>query len=177
MDLFDKDSQKLLCTNSGVNGRLDIRQPLKADIFQLYDKIDIDSKNTNYGEALTGSWDSNILSTAYFSSENIRILQNGIRAGVYNKSRQRFSIGDQNNDTLKIIMRSIFLTHAVNVPTNITQQIEELNKLVINYCVPQLLGECEGYIKYKDDVSSLVVPIDRPVSTYHNNTLELKTFF
>ena len=177
MDLFNKESQKLLCTNSGVNCRLDIRHPLKADIFQLYDKISIDNKSTNYGEALTGSWDSNVLSSAYFSAENVRILQNGIRAGVYNKSQKTFSIGDQNEDTLKIIMRSIFLTHAVNIPTNITQQIKELNKMVINYCVPQLLGECEGYMKFKDDVSSLVVPIDRPVCTYHSNTLETKRFF
>ena len=74
-------------------------------------------------------------------------------------------------------MRSIYLSHAVNIPNDITKQIEELNKLVIDYCVPQLLGECQGYIKYKNDVSTLVVPIDRPVSTYHNNTLETKKFF
>ena len=177
MDLFDKSSQKLLCTNSGVNGRLDIRQPLKADIFQLYDKINLNNKSTNYQEALTGNWDSNILSSAFFSAQNVRILQNGIRAGVYQKSQQRFSIGDQNEDTLKIIMRSTFLSHAVNLPNNITEQISELNKLVVDYCVPQLLGECEGYIKFKDDVSSLVVPIDRPMSTYHSNTLETKRFF
>ena len=109
--------------------------------------------------------------------ENIRIIQNGIRAGVFNNSKGKYKIGDQNEDTLKIIMRSIFLTHAVNIPNDITKQIVELNDLVCGYCVPQLMGECEGYIKYKNDVSTLVVPIDRPLSTYHNNVLETKRFF
>ena len=177
MDLFNENSKNILCRNSSTNGRLDIRNPLKQNIFQLYDKINVNEKSSSFTDALNGNWESNILSTAYFSKENIRILQNGIRAGVYNNSKGRFNIGDQNQDTLKIIMRSIYLSHAVNIPNDITKQIEELNKLVIDYCVPQLLGECQGYIKYKNDVSTLVVPIDRPVSTYHNNTLETKKFF
>jgi hypothetical protein len=177
MDLFGKRAENILCTNSSTNGRLDIRKPLKQTIFQLYDKINVNEKSSSFKDALNGNWENNILSSAYFSKDNIRILQNGIRAGVYNNSKAKFSIGDQNEDTLKIIMRSIFLSHAVNIPNDITKQIEELNTLVINYCVPQLMGECQGYIKYKNDVSTLVVPIDRPISTYHNNTLETKKFF
>lgn len=177
MDLFGKRSENILCRNSSTNGRLDIRGPLKQDIFQLYDKINVNEKSRGFKEAMTGNWTDNILSSAYFSNQNIKILQNGIRAGVYNKSKGAFNIGNQNEDTLKIIMRSIFLSNAVNIPHDITKQIEELNKLVVNYCVPQLLGECQGYIKFKNDVSTLVVPIDRPISTYHNNTLETKRFF
>ena len=178
MDLFGERGNKII--KGGLkdsNGRLDIRGPMKNDIFQLYDKIPIGSKSSSFTEALTGSWDNNSLSRTYFSSGNIRILQNGIRAGVHKASNGRYSLGDQNEDTLKIIMRSIFLSSAVNNPNDITQQIKELNKLVINYCVPQLLGECEGYMKFKRDVSTLVVPIDRPVSTYHSNSLETKRFF
>lgn len=177
MDLFGKRSENILCRNSTTNGRLDIRKPLKQNMFQMYDKINVNDKVGGFKEALTGNWSDNVLSSAYFSKENFRILQNGIRAGVYNNSKGKFNIGDQNEDTLKIIMRSIYLSHAVNVPNDITKQIEELNNLVIGYCVPQLLGECQGYIKYKNDVSTLVVPIDRPLSTYHNNTLETKSFF
>ena len=92
-------------------------------------------------------------------------------------SNGRFLIGDQDEDTLKIIMRSTFLQSATNLPTKITQQVEALNKLVIDYAVPQVFGEAQGYIKYKNDVSTLVVPIERPTSTYSNNTLELKPWF
>ena len=69
-------------------------------------------------------------------------------------------------------MRSTFLQSATNLPTNITGQIEALNKLVMEYCVPQIFGEAKGYVKFKNDVSTLVVPIDRPTSTYSNNTLD-----
>ena len=177
MDLSDERTKSMLCRNSSTNGRLDIRAPLTQNVLELYDRVNIGGSKSNYNEAMTGNWSENMLSKTFFSIENIRIIQNAIRAGVYNSSKGRYKIGDQNEDTLKIIMRSIFLTHAVNIPNDITKQIVELNDLVCGYCVPQLLGECEGYIKYKNDVSTLVVPIDRPLSTYHNNVLETKRFF
>jgi hypothetical protein len=74
-------------------------------------------------------------------------------------------------------MRSIYLQHASNLSTNIVQQVAALNKLVLDYCVPQVYGEAQGYIKYKNDVSTLVVPLCRPTSTYRTNTLELKPWF
>ena len=43
----------------------------------------------------------------FFSAENIRIVQNGLKAGVYNASNGNFRIGDQNEDTLKIIIITI----------------------------------------------------------------------
>ena len=159
------------------NGRLDIMQPNTHDLFLMYDKIPLENKATDYKKSLTGSWSHNNLSLAFFSAENIQILQNSIRSGVYNLSKNRYLIGEQNEDTLKIIMRSIFLQNATNNCNNITQQISELNKIVSDYCVPKLLGEAEGYIKYKNDVSTLAVPMNRPVSTFHNNVLELKKFF
>ena len=162
--------------NNRMNGRVNILNPMNNSCFTHQDNIPV-SHCSDFRNAMTGNWYETNLSTAFFSDRNIQIIQNGIRAGVYKKSNGQYNIGNQNCDELKIIMRSIFLTHAVNIPTNITQQIKELNKMVINYCVPQLLGECEGYMKFKDDVSSLVVPIDRPVCTYHSNTLETKRFF
>jgi len=48
---------------------------------------------------------------------------------------------------------------------------------VLEYAIPQICGEAEGYIKYKNDVSTLPVPLNHGVSTYSNNVLELKKFF
>jgi hypothetical protein len=59
----------------------------------------------------------------------------------------------------------------------VSRFIKTLNQMVLNYCIPQIYGEAQGYIKYKNDVSTLAVPIDRPVSTYTNNSLELKKWF
>ena len=163
--------------NSNANGRVDILGDKTPDIFQLYDRVPVNNKITSYRQALTGNWENNIVSNAFFSAANIQIIQNGIRAGVYKLSNQRFLIGPQDLDTLKIIMRSIFLQHSLNDTNNVTQQIEGLNKLVMNYSVPQIIGEAEGYVKFKNDVSTMAMPMDRPTSTYASNTLELKPWF
>jgi len=160
-----------------TNGRVNILDNINNSVFQLYDKIPISEKTTNYRNALTGNMEENMLSKTYFSSGNILIIQHSIIAGVYNKSNNQFQIGYQNQDTLKIIMRSIFLQHSKNLSTNITQQVENLNKLVLDYCIPQICGEAKGYIKFKQDVSILPVPLTRGVSTYSANILELKNFF
>jgi len=161
-----------------ANGRVNIlNMPNTSSVFSLYDKIPIDEKVTSYRKALTGNLESNVLSRAFFSAKNIILLQNSIIAGVLKNSNGRFQIGFQDEDTLKIIMRSIFLQHSSNLPTNITQQIAALNNLVTEYCIPQICGEADAYIKYKNDVSTLSVPLQRPVSTYQNNVLETTNFF
>ena len=158
------------------NGRVNILGYNPYVRFQMHDKIS-NQKDTGYRAALTGNWQDNQLSIAFFSAGNIRILQNGIKAGVYKKSNGRFQIADQDEDTLKIIMRSMFLQHAVNLPNNIAKQVADINKIVIDYAVPQIYGEAVAYVKYKSDVSTLAVPIERPTSTYENNTLEWKRWF
>ena len=160
-----------------ANGRVNILEPINNSVFQLYDKIPIDEKTTSYRDALTGNLESNQLSQTFFSAGNILILQHALMAGVYKSSNGRFQIGYQSEDTLKIIMRSIFLQHASNLPTNITRQVEALNNLVLDYAIPQICSEAEGYIKFKNDVSTLPVPMQRGVSTYSSNSLELKKFF
>ena len=161
-----------------ANGRVNIIQPDINKQFSMYDRIPV-GKATDYANALLGQQETTLLSTVYFSKENIQIVHNAIRAGVHKKSNGRYVIGMQNMDTLKIIMRSIYLQHAVNKPCQITEQIKELNKLVLDYAVPQVLGEVEAYVKYKHDVSTLAVPLQRPafMSTAGSNTLELKPFF
>ena len=52
-------------------------------------------------------------------------------------------------------MRSVFLQNSKNLPNNITEQIKELNELVIEEIVPKLLGEIEGYLVYRKDISEI----------------------
>jgi hypothetical protein len=160
-----------------TNGRVNILDPINNSVFQLYDKIPISERTTNYRNALTGNLEENTLSKTYFSSDNIVSLQNSIIHGVFKSSNGEFKIGYQDQDTLKIIMRSIFLQHSKNLNTNINEQVRDLNKLVLDYCVPQICSEARGYMNYKRDVSTLATPLKRGVSTYSSNSLELKTFF
>ena len=159
------------------NGREDIKTPNTSALFQMYDKIPAHQCST-FRNPTEGLWDETILSKVFFSQENIQIIQNGIRAGVYQRSNNQYIIGPQDCDSLKIIMRSIFLQHAANQSNNITSQVEELNKIVLDYCIQQVYSEAQGYMKYVDDVSTLVVPIAHPVqATNTDKLLEFKGWF
>ena len=75
-------------------------------------------------------------------------------------------------------MRIVYLQNSVNQPNNITEQIVELNKIVLNYCIQQVYSEAQGYMKYLDDASTLVVPIAHPVMANNSDReLEFKTWF
>jgi len=163
--------------NKVNNGRVDIKSPNTSALFQMYDKIPANQCVT-FRNATEGLWSSTSLSQAFFSQQNIQMIQNGIRAGVYNRSNGQYVIGSQDCDPLKIIMRSVFLQHSANQPGNYQQQIAELNKIVLNYCIQQVYSEAQGYMKYIDDVSTLVVPIAPPIMTSNNDKqLELKSWF
>jgi hypothetical protein len=158
------------------NGRVNIIEPPTANIqFQMQERIAVKNKTTEYREALSGTWESNVLAQVFFSVENIQIVQNGLRAGVYSKSNNKFFIAPQNIDTLKIIMRSTYLQYAEHYEKDITGQVERLNQLVLDYAVPTVYAEAIGYMKYCQDQSTLVVPLELPQQTDRQyKQLELK---
>lgn len=159
------------------NGRVNIKSPNTSALFQMYDKIPANQCVT-FRNATGGLWNETPLSQAFFSQQNIQIIQNGIRAGVYHKSKGQYLIGPQDCDSLKIVMRSIYLQYSANIPFDIPQQIEQLNKMVLNYCIQQVYSEAQGYMKYVDDVSTLVVPIANPIQSSNNDRqLEFKRWF
>lgn len=163
--------------NKVNNGRVDIKTPNTSNLFQMYDKIPANQCAT-FRNATDGLWTETNLSLAFFSQQNIQILQNGIRAGIYAKSNGQYLIGTQDCDSLKIIMRSVYLQHSANQSANISQQITELNKIVLDYCIQQVYSEAQGYMKYINDVSTLAVPIAHPVMASNTDRqLELKKWF
>ncbi len=159
------------------NGRVDIKTPNTSDLFKMYDKIPANQCVT-FRNPTEGLWNDTTLSIAFFSQQNIQMLQNGIRAGVYKKSNGQYTIGPQDCDSLKIIMRSVYLQYAANQVNNISDQVTELNQIVLNYCVQQVYGEAQGYMKYINDASTLVVPIAHPVMADNTDRqLFLKSWF
>lgn len=163
--------------NHVSNGRIDIQSPNTKSLFNMYDKIPAHQCST-YRNPLEGQWDNSPLSNAYFSRENIQIVQNGIRAGVYKQSNNQYVIGPQDCDSLKIVMRSIFLQYSANLPGNISNQITALNQMVLNFCIQQVYSEAKGYMKYLSDASNMYVPIAHPVLAKDNDKeLVLKPWF
>lgn len=165
--------------NQNNRGRINLYTKNKNENgtpFFLQDNI-MKNEKTNYSNATKHMLSDSLLSTLFFSSENIEIIQNAIRASIYEKTNKKHIIDKQNYDQLKIIMRSIFLQYALHRDDNIKNQITELNNLVLDYCIPQVYGELKGYINYKRDISTLVNPLSKPEYYKSDKTLELKHFF
>lgn len=158
MDVYDKKILDL----ARYNGRIVLHEPDPKIRFAMMERVAIKNKSTEFREALTGTLEVNDFSKAYFSAENIQIIQNGIRAGVYERSGQKFTVAPQNIDQLKIIMRSYFLNFADPGTTNIREEIASLNARVLNYCVREVYSAALSYKKYIDDVSTLPIPLDKP---------------
>lgn len=154
------------------NGRINLytgpkttyTEPDILNLFAMYDKIPANQCTVlRESEPLLGQINETPLSRAYFSDTNIQIIQNGIRAGVYRKSNGQYTIGPQDCDSIKIIMRAIYLQHSINQMTNIVEQIDALNNMVLDHCIPKVYLEAQGYLKYLSDVSTLAVPIANPI--------------
>lgn len=158
------------------NGRVNLFEPTNS-CFTHQDNISM-RKCTDFRDAMIGNWYNTQLSDAFFSQQNINIIQNGIMAGVYKRSNGQYRIGQQSCDELKIIMRSFFLQYSKNVNNNITEQISSLNKLVLDYAINQVFNEATSYMQYKQDISTLAVPILHPVMSKTNDKqLILKHWF
>jgi len=169
----------MILDTTPYNGRVNIVEPPVPNMrMKMHEKLAIKNKATEFREAIGGIWESNVLSQVFFSEGNIQIIQNGLRAGVYKMSNNQYVIAPQNIDTLKMIMRSIYLQHAEHYENNITGQVEILNKLVLDYAIPSVYNEAIGYEKYIQDQSTLVVPLELP--RHHDREykqLELKKWF
>ena len=159
------------------NGKVNIMGPNIATQFSMMDRIPINT-NTNYQNVLVGTFERSQLSEKYFSKNNIDLIQNSIRKGVYDKSNQRILIDKQPEDQIVLVMRSMYLQYSKNLDINISKQIEELNNHVLNYCITSVYNEAVAYLKYKEDASSMHKPMQHPIySNKTNKTLEQKFGF
>jgi len=127
---------------------------------------------------------SNILSkndvnTLFFSLENVEKIQKEIIASIYNKSGGKYKIGKQSEEQLKIVMRSVYLQNSRNLPFQIQEQVNILNKKVLEYCVPNIYTEILQYEKYLKDSSSIPIPNERGrnVNITGEKTVEQKIGF
>jgi hypothetical protein len=181
--ISDPTQKKTILDMERYNGRVNIiSQPDPNAVFRMQERISLKNKATSYYTALSGNdWEDNILARTYFSAENIQIIQNGLRAGVYKMSKtagNEIVVPPQNVEQLSVIMRSIFFQYSENLGTDIRGQIERLNKLVWDDVVPRVYNESMGYLKYMQDQSSLVVPLEMPLHHDRNyKQLELKPWF
>uniref|UniRef100_A0A6C0D778 Minor capsid protein P8 central region domain-containing protein n=1 Tax=viral metagenome TaxID=1070528 RepID=A0A6C0D778_9ZZZZ len=130
---------------------------------------------TNFiDDMLRGNWEKTALSAAFFSPENIKLIQNAIRKEVYNRSgEKRYVIDDQSVDELKIIMRGMYYQYARNLDTGVSEQVQDLNQKVINWSAPHILSAVDHYYYYINDISHMPVPMQQPQNISRAGTRSL----
>ena len=125
-------------------------------------------------DMLRGNWESNTLTKAFFSPANIKTIQNSIRMEVFNQSKPKgYVIDEQSVDELKIVMRGIYYQYARNLPNNIAEQVDDLNKKVLDWSVPHILSAVDHYYFYLNDISHMPVPLEKPQSMSSAGTKSL----
>jgi hypothetical protein len=136
------------------------------------------SAPTNAGmEGVRGNLERTLLNQTFFSSPNFQIIQNGIRKNTFDYTGT--IIDPVGTDDLFMVMRAIYLQYGRNKPTQIPEQIAELNDRVIAYCVPKIVAEVNMYKYYLKDISTLPVQLNQPmnVSAAGTKSLPFKPFF
>jgi hypothetical protein len=102
------------------------------------------------------------LTEAYFSRENVDIIQNEIIKRVYNQTN--YVISRQSDTNLQIIMRSIYLQYGKNLPCQIKEQVLELNQEVYKECLRIMVPNIQQTVRYRADIGRLPEPMDNPVN-------------
>ena len=116
-------------------------------------------------DMLRGNWEENAVSKAYFSGDNLKLIQNAIRRTVFERSQPKgYVIDDQSVDELKMIMRAIYYTYGRNLPFDTDGQVQELNGRVVEWSVPHILSAVDHYMYYLEDISHMPVPLQQPMN-------------
>jgi hypothetical protein len=139
----------------------------------------IDSENEKMNnfqvEALYGIQETSQLNQLFFSKKNMEIVQNMIRYNVYEKSGKKHIIDKQSDIELEIIMRSIYLQHSPNLPNKIKEQINYLDKLVMEWCVENILPEVDQYFGYIKEIEFMPMPIELPLNLSSKGSRSLRS--
>jgi hypothetical protein len=159
-------------------GRITFDAPLTNDVARLPGFAQTGGSAISAGQdAIRGNLERTPLNQAYFSPENFQIIQNALRYTVYQKTSQ--IIDPVSTDDLYVVMRSIYYQYCRNLPNNIPQQIDELNKHVVAWCIPKIVAEIDMDRRYIKDITSMPIPLSHPVNMSASGTksLPFKPFF
>jgi len=133
------------------------------------------NNNSFKNEALKGIQLESPLSNLFFSNFNMNTIQDQIRYTVWLRSNKKHVIDKQNTLELELVMRAMYLQYSKNKNCEFKEQVNELNKLVLEYCVPRILAEVEQYLGYLDDIQKQPEPIPLPENLSAKGTKSLRS--
>ena len=146
--------------------------------FNLFEDIDNGYKSCNNNN-LNNLQSDSLLSTVFFSDDNMNIIQNAIRYKIWVLTDKKQIISKQCNIQLNIIMKSIYFQYSKNLISKIKEQIIDLNDKVIDYCVNNIYNNLQQYKTYTNDISSGLKIMDHPQvdNVKGSKTFRLDKFF
>jgi len=159
------------------NGRVDLLSPMSS--FQIKPREDIRNNTALFTqEGAHGQIAPNPISNLFFCPTNVNALQDGIRYKVWKETDQRYVIGRQSDQELKVVMRSIYFQYARHLPSDVVGQVRDLNAKVLEWVVPEVLSNLRQHERYREDASKMPVPLAHPPLMTQKGTrvLELKRF-
>lgn len=113
----------------------------------------------------TSECEINQLEKTFFSKENIDLINKQIIMTVYNKTNNKYLVCPQDENSLIVVMRYIFIEHARHLPYDVKGQIKELNCRVSNEVVPLIITNADQKIGYLRDITTQPVGPPLPVNT------------
>ena len=119
------------------------------------------------------------LNTTFFSQSNIDNIQQSIQDQVYAMSGNKHRIDRQNDDDVKLIMRSYYMMFGRNNPNTVAADLADLNARVVGYSSAKIFSELDFYMFYRQDIAEFAAPIANPMDVHVKGTRtgELKSFF
>ena len=123
---------------------------------------DVVIANDNQQTGVKGILEETAISDIFLSEMNTKVIQDTIRYDVYQITNM--VVDYQSPTELYIIMRSIMLQHAnfKVSQSGLINEIQKLNKLVVNYAVEEVSSNVQQYDIYIKDIQTLPNPMDRP---------------
>ena len=143
------------------NGFINVKETKNHVPFSLFQ---IGENKQGFKESLDGIIQSTVLSEVFFSRKNINNIQKNIIKKVLIASNNRYKIGNQSENELQIIMRSIYLQNSLNNDNDIQLQIKNLNNLIYEYCVQNILVNATQYVGYLKEIDNVPTSIPDPIN-------------
>ena len=98
--------------------------------------------------------DSDILMEAFFSKENVNIINKKLIMRVFKESKNKVYISPQDPKKLMIVMKYIYQEYAKHLPFKIEYQIEELNCLVVGDIYKKVLSNAMQKVNYLVEINT-----------------------
>lgn len=121
--------------------------------------------STYHKEILKASVERSPLSDAFFSDANINYLKKTICKEIERHSKGKYVLTpeSQNTEPLVTVMMTMFFDHGLFQPTNISGQVNDLNKKVIDDFLPRTMDHIKHHLAFIRDHSRPYMPMARPV--------------